>query len=471
MSINLRKCNRVLIIMLFFVLFIFVQRMDNTYLLVIYFFIGELALYLYLSASKRISRKSIRLFIIMLFFWFQEFASAQEHQVLRYIVYGAEIILILYLLGYSFKHIKKINGRQFRITSIVLGALLLLNFIAILITYRKPVIFLYSAYDSCKYFSLIYYMLALRISKDEFKELLDLLAGVVIMHTICAVLQFLGNNLFFDVFRGKYKIVTRAGSFRSIGMFPYGIELGNFCCVLFALYYNFSKSIDKKIFYMILEICLVMCILVSGTRTAIANVFFVFIMSNIDNVKTWLRTVSVIVSVIIVGTNFINVEEIIARTKWDVSIELPRTYYMRKGIEIWADHPFFGIGYTTYASAKYRERTNDVIFDQYNAHAFDYANLATSDSFLVEIIPEYGIFGIVVILLYGRQIWLFFRKKKQNKTIHKGFVLVIASIFIMSFNTSSSLFSAHIGSWFWIACGMLLSHDPDEQFGVQKQVH
>lgn len=460
MNLKVRPNCKVPIVILFFCFFILVQRTESALLLIVYFLFSEMVLWYYLSCDKRTSKNARRLFLIMLFFWFQEFTSAQENTVLRYVVYALEIFLIIYLLMYSLGHIKYMNIQQAKITTIALCSFLAFNFLGVLITYDNPILFFYSAYDSCKYFVLIYYILAIRMSKGEIQDLLELIAGIVIMNTFCAVMQFVGNEFFFDAFRGRFKIVTRMGSFRSIGMFPYGIELGNYSCVLFAVYYNYSKLIqkEKRIFYLLIEICLLICIITSGTRTSMANVAFLYVVANISNVRRWMKTFLVIISVLIIGSNFINIEDVIARTKWDVSIELPRTYYMRKGLEIWKDHPFFGIGYNMYGSLKYRERTNDVIFDTYDAHKFDYANLATTDSFAVELIPEYGIMGILTIIWYGYFIYKCYRRK-INRQYYKIFIMVILSITIMSINTATSYINPHIGTWFWIACGFLLEEE------------
>lgn len=458
MRAKIKLNKRIIIVMLFFALFMMIQRMENTLLVLIYFLFSEMFFYLFLIRDKKTTKNSRRLFLIMLFFWFQEFVSAQANVTLRYSVYALEVLLIIYLMGYSLKHLKLINMRQVKITTIVLCTFLCFDLLAILITYRKISVFLYSAYDSCKYFVLIYYILSIRMSKNEMADLLELVAGIVFMHTFYAVMQFSGNTMFFDIFRGRFDIVTRMGSFRSIGMFPYGIELGNYSCVLFAIYYNFSKvsEREKRRFYLIIEVCLVICIITSGTRTSMANVMVLYIAANFSNAKQWVKTLFIILSVLIVGSNFIDIADIISRTKWDVSIELPRTYYMKKGIEIWKDHPFLGVGYNTYGSLKYRERTNDVIFDTYDIHKFDYANLTTTDSFIVEIVPEFGILGIFVIMLYGSYIFKCYRKKR-DKEYNRIFIMIILSITIMSINTSTPYINSHIGTWFWIACGFLLN--------------
>lgn len=463
---NNRKINfdsKLIAIFIFFSIFMIVQRLNNIFVLIAYFIIGELLLYFYLTI-KKISRNAKRLFLIMMFFWFQEFSSAQDNRILSYFVYAFEIILLISLMLYFVQHIRKVHLNQIKVTVLALIALLCVNFIGNLLTYKEFMIFLYSSYDSCKYFILIFYVLAIQPTKKDFKELLDLLIGIVLMHTICAVLQFAGITMFFDIFRGRYDIIQRIGSFRAIGMFPYGIELGNYSCILFALYYIFSKSLAKreKRVYILVEICLVLCIILSGTRTSMANVAILFILSNLDNVISWFKTVAIILMVLLFGSNMIDISEIISRTKWDMSIELPRTYYMKKGIEIWVDNPFFGIGFNTYGSAKYRERTDDIIFDTYDIHKFDYANLATTDSFIVELLPEFGIIGILIIILYGKYIIKNYRKKQSNLKFFSIFIYIIISITIMSINSSTAYINAHIGSWFWIACGMLLCDDLEE---------
>ena len=426
------------IIVLFFILFMVVQRLGNAYVLIAYFLLGLLALYCILSSSKTVGKTSKRMFLIMLFFWYQEFASAQENRALRYVIYTLEIVLMIYLLFYALNHRKKINRKPFQITTIVLITLLSVDFIGTIVTYKNPVIFFLSAYDSCKYFTLIYYILSLQPSKEDIDELLQLLSGVVIVSTFCALLQFSGATMFFDFFRGKYSVVRRLGNYRAIGIFPYGIELGNYSCFYF------------------MEICLTCCVITSGTRTAMVNIIVIFIASNLQNIKKWIQTILIIMMVLLVGSNYVNLSEIVGRTKLDVNTELPRNYYMAKGIDVWKDYPIFGIGYATYGSDKYRTRTNDIIFDKYNAHAFDYAGLATTDSFLVEILPEFGVAGIVTWLLYGIFIFDQYKKKSKEKDFYFTFLCHILSIFIMAINTSTAFISPHIGTWFWISCGMLL---------------
>ena len=260
--------------------------------------------------------------------------------------------------------------------------------------------------------------------------------------------------------RGRYKIVSRIGSFRAIGMFPYGIELGNYSAILFALYHNFGKIVqENKRKYIIIEACLAVCAIVSGTRISIAIILITLLLSNVSSVKGWIRTVFIILAVLLAASNLIDVEDMISRTKWDISIELPRSYYFAKGIEIWKDHPIFGIGYNTYGSMKYRERTNDIIFNTYKAHAFDYAQLATTDSFAAELIPEFGLAGILTIGVYAAYIMKYYRKKRREHGFYRVFFFVLIAVLLMSYNSSTALISAHIGSWFWISCAMLLCSD------------
>lgn len=61
------KYRNTLIVMIYFILFIFLQKTHNLYLLSIYFFIATGILYKYLCSLGTISRNSIRLFSVMLF--------------------------------------------------------------------------------------------------------------------------------------------------------------------------------------------------------------------------------------------------------------------------------------------------------------------------------------------------------------------------------------------------------------------
>jgi|GEM_PF-5261489 len=435
-----------------------VQRLGNAYILIAYFWGGLLALYCILSLLKTIRKTPKQMFFIMLFFWYQEFSSAQENRALRYVSYALEIVLMIYLFFYALKHRKRINRKQFKITTIVFILLLGIDFIGTISAYRNPVIFFLSAYDSCKYFILIYYILSLQPSEYDIGKLLQLLSGVVIVNTFCALLQFSGIAMFFDFFRGKYNIVKRFGSYRAIGIFPHGIELGNYSSVLFAIYYNYSKLVgrNRKPFFYFTEICLICCVITSGTRIAMANVIIILIVSNLQNIKSFIQTVLIILMFLLVGISCMNLSRIVIRTKMDIDTELPRNYYMAKGIDVWRDYPLFGIGYATYGSDKYRTRTNDIVFNKYNAHAFDYAKLSTTDSFFAEVLPEFGVIGIVTWLFYGFFIFFHYKKKNKERSFYFTFLCCILSIFIMAINTSTAFISPHIGTWFWISCGMLL---------------
>lgn len=451
------------IVILFFSLFMIIQRTGNIYFLLSYFIFGEFFIYLYLSNSKIISKNTKRLLILVIFFWFQEFSSAQDYHVLKYTVYIVEILVLTYLLLFSLFNIKRKNLNEFKKILLLLIAFMFLNFCGIILTYQSFEIFLYSTYDTLKYFILIFYILSLNMKKKDFIDLLMMISGIVIINTFVVLMQFIGKNVFFDIFRGRFNIVSRNGNMRAIGIFPYGIELGNYCCILFAFYYGCIKQINNylKYYFIFIELLLLICIFASGTRTSMGIIIILLILFNIKTIKGWIKGIIILTIFAFLATNMLNIDDMIARTKWDVNAELPRSYYLKKGIDIWKDNAFFGIGYGTYGSNKYRERTDDIVFNSYNVHKFDYANLATTDSFISEILPEYGIFGILLILLLGVEIIKQY-KIKHDIDFYKTFILVIISIIIMSYNSSTVFFNSHIGSWFWISCGFLLDNSNEQ---------
>ena len=102
MDFKIKINKKISAVILFFVCFMIVQRMNNPYALILYFFLGELVMFIYLNTFKNVDSKIVKLFCLIIFFWFQEFTSAQEFKKLRYVVYVVECVLILYMFIYSF---------------------------------------------------------------------------------------------------------------------------------------------------------------------------------------------------------------------------------------------------------------------------------------------------------------------------------------------------------------------------------
>lgn len=398
-------------------------------------------------------RKSVYLLeISMLYLIFCQIAYAQTSRIFSRTARVGEIVLlsILFLLSLT-----KSKSKNFNI-GIIFGLLVYTNLVACLLTYGNLMIFIEGTYDYLKYFSLMLYAIKSEFTEDEINRLLKTLSIVVLISTFFGMLQFSGNRWAFEMFRGRFGIYAREGYYRAIGIFAYPIEFGNFSCVLFALFYGFNKKLKSKYYYLICGLLLVDT-LISGSRVPFVCTVVIIIISNMNRMKNRLRAIGILIVVALLATNFIDLDSTQARLKLYLYGETPRTYFIEKGLEVWIDNPIFGIGFETYGTQKFRDDTNDLIYNKYNIHDWDWANLESTDVFYAQILPEFGLIGCIAFVLF---ILLLIKKWKLKKRYEDYSALLIyapVSCVLLCVNSSSAPFSPHVGSFVWLSMGLIIS--------------
>ncbi|MCB2295314.1 oligosaccharide repeat unit polymerase [Clostridium algoriphilum] len=450
------------LIILFVVLFAFILCFFTIYSKLIILFGACLFVFVDILLRKRFEFKiELRIiFYLLISFVVLEFILQQNDtwittQTRASIV---EIMILFFLIGFALIKNENWFTKEFKIITLILIGFIFCNFISTMQHYHSLKIFITSTLDYCKYFGLIYFIMLSKVDEDDILKLLKVFSLFIIVCTILSFLQLLGNIQLFDLFRGRFDIVSRNGNYRSIGFFPYPIELGNYAAILFCLYYYLNKYIYKNIWFYFISLLLVINVVLSGTRIALVALILVFIFSNLKSVRQILSTAIIIVVASLVLNNFMNIQQMINDTKQEYVGMTPREYYILNGINVWKDNPLVGIGFGTYGSMKYRMITGDKIFNEYKLHAFDFAKLQTTDTFVAEILPEFGTLGIVLLFLFGG---LFYSRYKIIEKYNKGnraYVYVFFTICILSLNSSSVFFSSHIGTFFWISMGMILNN-------------
>ena len=171
--------------------------------------------------------------LIALVFLATEWASAQAHFV-RIAFMIIEFAVVLLLAIYAVANKRKINRRYGRVLTYVLLGLVLCNLISCLATYGDMLIFAWSTYDSCKYFTVAYALMAMDFNRSDLKAMLVFLSILVLVCFAISFGQFVGIGALFHSFRGRYDIVIRSGSFRAIGFFPYPMRasgIGRLWCL------------------------------------------------------------------------------------------------------------------------------------------------------------------------------------------------------------------------------------------------
>lgn len=425
--------------------------------------------WLYLRSVGKCRQSISMLYIAYLLFLFFMFAIAQNSRMLRNIGYVMEIaILATMAITAAFGVGKLSRGvREYDLIFWLIG-MLALDVVSTMVTYADPFVTVFSLYDTCRYLILMLFVMAIRPNEKEVRALIQVLSVIVLIETVLSVIQFAGDRNAFSHFIGKYSIVRRNGNYRAIGTFFHGIDLGNFSAVMFALFYNYNKHYAHSKYYILISIAAALCTVLSGTRTALANVLAIFLFSNLRDVKKWVQYIAVVLAAVLVLSNFIDIERYMARAQLDFSSDTPRNYYFEKGLEVWKDHPILGIGFGTYGAQRFRERTNDMIFREYDISKYSDVAMTTTDSFLAQLLPEYGVIGIGLIGMLVYLVQHIYRKKVRKKPVFRAAMTLILSVAILTINSSTCFFNPNIGTIFWITIGLILSRGGAEQSGLRR---
>lgn len=438
----------------------------------VFIFTGNLLLLFFLSALVVLDqlldkffkfRLELRIFFYLLIFFIGlEFMSGQGSNMagIKMLSYVAEAGILLTIIGFALVRNKNWYSKEFKTLTLILISFIVCNFFSTILNYQSIGIFLSSTFDYCKYFSLIYFIMLSKFDDNDILKLLKFFSPLIIICTALSVLQFIGLEQFFDLFRGRFEIKYRDGNYRSIGFFPYPIELGNYSAVLFSVYYYLNIYKYKELWFSFISLLLVINVLLSGTRMALVALGLVFIFSNLKSIRQVVSTMIIVIATTLIINNFIDIEQIIDDTKAEYvyTDTSPREYYFTKGIDVWKDNALFGIGFATYGSMKYRSQTDDIIYNEYHIHGFDFAKLQTTDSFIAQILPEFGTLGILILLLFGRFIFNRYKQLVKIDKSNRAYINVFLTTCILSLNSSSPFFSPHVGTLFWISIGMILNN-------------
>lgn len=410
------------------------------------------------KALKFKTELRILFYLLILFLILESIYSGVTSNIQKLSLF-VEAAIMFSIVGFSLiKNKNNFFTKEFKILTIILIGLISCNFISTMLVYQSYNIFISSIFNYCKYFSLIYFIMLSKIDKKDILKLLSIFSVVVIACTIISFFQYFGNIQFFNLFRGRFDIVIRNGSYRSIGFFTYPIELGNYSAVFFCLYYYLNKYIYKTTWFYIVSFLLVVNIVLSGTRIALIAIILVFIFSNLKSIRQILFATVILIVAFLMLNCIINIQQVITDTSKEYIGLTPRQYYIEKGIDVWKDNPLFGIGFGTYGSMPYRLKTGDLIFNKYKLHEFDSANLMSTDSFVSEVMPEFGIFGMLLLFLFGRLIYTRYKILDKQDNSNRAYIYVFLTVCILSFNSSSVFFSPHVGTLFWISMGMILNN-------------
>lgn len=454
-----KKLLPLLVIGIFSILSLFIYLDKALILLAIVLFLC-FDFMLYKLAKARLEIRMV-FYLLLLFIVLEQAAGLDESQnQLKSLLNNIQKLGLLAALFITVVKNKLPSVKEVRIFTALAVSFIAINFISTMTTYYDFKIFISTTLDYCKYFTLVFIILYSRFDDKDILKLLKLYSPIIIIGFILALLQFMGIERFFDMFRGIYNIQIRSGIYRSIGFFPYPIEFANYSCVLFCLYYYLNKYKYNNKFLFFISIILVLNILLTGTRVTLLALIATLILNSFKSIKQALKISFFLLILVIIMNSFFNLKEMISDTKTEYSSSTlsPREYYITKGFDVFADYPVFGIGFNTYGTRYYRDITGDMIFNKYDVHAFDWFKLSTTDTFVAQILPEFGSIGVILIILSCIFVYRRYRYLNKIDMSNRAYFYIIISCLILSLNSSQVLFNPHVGSLFWISVGMILSN-------------
>lgn len=296
-------------------------------------------------------------------------------------------------------------------------------------------------------------VLALAVSIAPFREKDRMLcevwaAGIVIGIAALALLQFLTGE-FMDFFRGAYALSIRGGITRAIGVFPWPNELALFLGTWFFVFY---VQRNRSRLYRVAAVLAFAAIVTSLTRWTIATVVGLAILHDVSIRRT--RSALVLIA----GTGLVMwglSGAILPGLTEDVSANLattaPRGMFLVKGLDVWRDAPWFGVGYGRYGSSWAQNIEGTSLLSQYGISATE--KLATTDSFAAALLPEFGIVGLGLLAIYFVKVGMTARRLWVRPEA-RAYAMVVTFALLSTVNSAHVLYAPHT-LVVWISIGLL----------------
>lgn len=187
------------------------------------------------------------------------------------------------------------------------------------------------------------------------------------------------------------EIIWRYGIFRS----PFcSYDLALYCLLILTIYlYSMNKAVITAV------IMLIMGVVVSASRMAYAALMLILSIQVFNKGMKWI--VPLVLMLALVGVLFLNnfasqlsTQDFFKETTTeDVSPDIIRPYTRYKAIEIWKDHPIWGVGPGMFGGIV-ASKFNSSIYDEYNIMNQYYINsVGGIEQFWFQILAETGIIG------------------------------------------------------------------------------
>ena len=308
---------------------------------------------------------------------------------------------------------------------------------------------------------LCYFLLAIFVYYSSFGEremqlLLTIMGSVFLVVAIVAAVQFSSGKWLAPFTPSQYQVVVRLGFFRAQGFLTRPNDFALFVGFWFFLFYCRAGRSGRALFYSVVCAAMGASILLSVTRTAIVGIAALVFLLELRHLSVRARVVVCVVVVMLATVLGLGALRGVAkdvstiRSSW-------RAYYLAQGLRVWEHNPLVGVGFDRYAtdSSSTDNSTPDVsgqsVLEEYHIQQMP---IGSSDAFLANILPEFGLIGAGVALVAFVLLVKAGLKRSRVDLLTGGYLCCLFFGVVSMFTSASGLFASYSLA-LWISVGML----------------
>ena len=293
---------------------------------------------------------------------------------------------------------------------------------------------------------LFFYVLrCVNFEQKQYEIIGKVLMAVVSLLFLFVVVEFLGDKTVLFPYEWSTSIIYASNFVRTYSMMNNPNTFAFFCFVVMLFVYYNNRNQQKMIYYIFYGI-VILAILLSASRSTVIviAVFYLFILLKSIKEKEFKGFVKM-AAVVVVATIVLFCLDQCKSVIWDSSdsgmaivdrfeevqddeiIEHSNTngriFVIKKGLQIFADHPVFGTGFGTYGSAGSRMVTPE-LYSEYELSHDLYA-----DNEYIKVIVETGVLGVLFYAVFVLSLF-----KSCFKDIYKMIVFIVFMFIGMFYN-------------------------------------
>jgi|GEM_PF-5424371 len=303
-----------------------------------------------------------------------------------------------------------------------------------------------------RYFLLAFIVYALSLNDADMEVVLKLLAPVFIGLSLLTVVQFATGHAEQFFLNPANPVPARGALHRAVGIFDWPDGWALFCGTWFFIY--FARRTRSSL-YLVTSILLALAVGATLTRWCIAALLALLILYLLKQRRARWRAAALVLIIAVLGVLYGGqIKSQFSDLRFYSVGEAPRVAYLREGVRIFLSGPLntlTGVGYYRFGRpvpyAIDDPRTNPI-----NGMV---TTLATTDSIIASLLPEFGVVGLLLLLGFFVVVLRQGTHWAKHNPAARGYVYGMVFVLLSSLSASEGFFGAY-AAVFWVAAGLVL---------------